>query len=239
MKKDFPDLNYHLRRLESLFQFNISFQNANGNHIMDLFLDSKDTFLYLNFYTHQGRIIPFTSENKPVFEDAFYPTKVKDYNFSMNMDIFFNIYGIRFQTDNVKVACHYESRNQHGKVLFKLKEIPPTQVSGRAYHIVPTWFIDIMIPGNIDQLIENFCKVLLSANNSDGSYLSLRWNTRNPKDVGLYPHASSEFIDNFFILFGFQIWHEKFKMSDKAASDLNQLNVQGVEALILDLSKLH
>jgi hypothetical protein len=60
---------------------------------------------------------------------------------------------------------------------------------------------------------------------------------RKPNDTFLYPHASSEFIDNFFILFGFQIWHEKFKMSDEAASDLNQLNVRGLEALILDLSK--
>jgi len=237
LKKDFPHLTYQLKRLESLFQFKISFQNKDGNHIMDLFLDSRDTFLYLDFYTHQGKVIPFTPEGNPVFSDAFYPTKVKDYDFDMNVDIFFNIYGIKFRTDNIKIDCAYQSRKKYGKVMFKLKEIPKIHVSGRAYHIVPTWFIDIMIPGNIDQLIDNFCKVLLSANNSEGSYLRLLWDTRDPNDVSLLPYASSEFIDNFFILFGFQIWHEKFKMSDESASDLNQLNVRGLEALILDLSK--
>jgi len=237
LKKKYPHLTYQLNRLESLFQFKLSFVNKEGHHIMDIFLDSQDKFLYLDYYTHQGKVIPFTKEGTPIFKEAFYPTKVTDYNFDMNVDIFFNIYGIKFRTDNIKINCVYQSRKDFGKVFFKLNAIPDTQVSGRAYHIVPTWFIDIMIPGNIDQLIDNFCKVLISANNSEGSYLRLQWDTRNPKDVSLYPHASSEFIDNFFILFGFQIWHEKFKMSDEAASDLNQLNVRGLEALILDISK--
>jgi hypothetical protein len=236
LKKDFPHLTYQLKRLESLFQFKLSFQNKNGNHILDIFLDSQDTFLQLDYYTHQGKVIPFSPDGTPVFEEAFYPTKVKNYDFNMNVDIFFNIYGMKFRTENIKIDCVYQSREKFGKIKFMLKEIPKTRVSGRAYHIVPTWFIDIMIPGNIDQLIDNFCKVLISANNSEGSYLRLLWDTRNPNDVFLYPHASSEFIDNFFILFGFQIWHEKFKMSDEAASDLNQLNVRGMEALILDIS---
>jgi len=237
LKKDFPHLSYQLKRLESLFQFKLSFRNKNGNHIMDIFIDSQDTFLYLDYYTHQGMVIPFTPEGTPVFEEAFYPTKVTDYNFYMNVDIFFNIYGIKFRTENIRIDCDYQSRKKYGKIIFKLKEIPNTKVSGRAYHIVPTWFIDIMIPGNIDQLIDNFCKVLLSANNSEGSYLRLLWDMRKPNETFLNLHASSEFIDNFFILFGFQIWHEKFKMSDEAASDLNQLNVRGLEALILDLSR--
>jgi len=237
LKKKFPHLTYQLNRLESLFQFKLSFVNKRGNHILDILIDSQDKFLYLDFYTHQGKIIPYSDEGTPIFSDAFYPTKVTDYNFAMNVDIFFNIYGIKFRTDNIKINCAYQSRKNFGKIIFKLDEIPNTQVSGRAYHIVPTWFIDIMIPGNIDQLIDNFCKVLISANNSEGSYLRLLWDTHNPNDVFLYPHASSEFIDNFFILFGFQIWHEKFKMSDEAASDLNKLNVLGLEALILDISK--
>jgi len=237
LQKDFPDLYYQLKRLERLFQFKLSFQNKHGNHIMDIFLDSQDTFFYLDFYTHQGKVLPFSPEGKPIFEEAFYPTKVTDYDFHMIVDIFFNIYGIKFRTENIKIDCSYKSRKKYGKVHFKLDEIPKTEVSGRAYHIVPTWFIDIMIPGNIDQLIDNFCKVLLSANNSQGSYLSLRWDTNKPDNVFLNPHASSEFIDNFFILFGFQIWHEKFKMSDESAADLNKLSVRGLEALILDLSK--
>jgi hypothetical protein len=237
LKKDFPNLVHQLKRLESLFQFKLSFQNKHGNHIMDILVDSHDTFLYLDFYTHQGKVIPFSSKGNPVFDDAFYPTKVTDYDFDMIVNIFFNIYGIKFRTDHIKIGCNYQSRKKFGKVFFTLNEIPKIHVSGRAYHIVPTWFIDIMIPGNIDQLIDSFCKVLLSANQSEGSYLRLLWDTRNPNEVSLQPHASSEFIDNFFILFGFQIWHEKFKMSDEAASDLNQLNVRGLEALILDLSK--
>jgi hypothetical protein len=236
-QKDFPDLYYQLKRLESLFQFKLSFRNNHGNHIMDMFIDSQDTFFYFDFYTHQGKVIPFSPEGNPIFEDAFYPTKVSDYDFHMNVDIFFNIYGIKFRTENIKINCDYQSRKNYGKVHFTLDEIPKTTVSGRAYHIVPTWFIDIMIPGNIDQLIDNFCKVLLSANNSEGSYLNLLWDTKKTNNVFLNLHASSEFIDNFFILFGFQIWHEKFKMSDEAAVDLNKINVRGIEALILDLSK--
>jgi len=238
MKKDFPDLNYQLNRLKSLFQLNLSFQNTNGNHILDILLDSQDTFLYINFYTHKGKIIPFNPEGTPVFEDSFHPTKVNDYEFFLDMNIFFNIHGIKFRTDHVKVKCIYKNRNQFGKLKFTLSEIPKTQVSGRAYYIVPPWFIDIMIPGNIDQLIENFSKVLLTANNSDGSYLLLHWDTKKPKDIKFYPYASGEFIDNFFILFGFQIWHAKFKMSDAAATDLNKLIINGTESLILDLNDL-
>lgn len=237
MENDFPDLHYQLKRLKSLFQLNLSFQNTNGNHILDVLLDSQDTFIYLNFYTHQGKVIPFTPEGTPVFEDAFYPTKVNDYELFIDMDIFFNIYGIKFQTNHVRVKGVYQNRKEFGKLKFTLNDIPKTQVTGRAYHIFPTWFIDIMIPGNIDQLIENFSKVLLTANNSEGSYLLLNWDTKKPKDVFLYPYASGEFIDNFFILFGFQIWHEKFKMSDASAADLNKLIISGTESLILDLSK--
>jgi len=238
LKKDFPALEYQLRRLRSLFQFKISFQNKKGNHILDVFLDSQDTFLYIDFYTHQGKIIPFNKDKEPVFEDAFQPTAVKDYEFTLDMNIFFNIYGISFRTDHVIVDCKYECRKKHGKVLFTLKEIPYTQVRGAAYYIVPTWFIDIMIPGNIDKLIANFSKVLLTANNSEGSFMRLYWDTTKPREVMFTPYSSSEFIDNFFILFGFQIWHEKFKMTNESALELNQLIIRGTEAFVLDISQI-
>jgi len=238
IKKDYPQLYYHLKRLRSLFQFNISFQNKKGNHIMDIFLDSEDTFLYVDFYTHQGKIIPFTPDGEPVFEDEFQPTAVRDYEFVLDMNIFFNIYGIKFRTDHVIVDCVYKRRKDFGNVVCKLKEIPYTKVTGRAYYVVPTWFIDIMIPGNIDKLIANFSKVLLTANDSEGSFMRLHWDTQKPHSVMFTPYVSSEFIDNFFILFGFQIWHEKFKMSNESASELNQLIIRGTESFILDLSQI-
>ncbi|MBF0452932.1 MAG: hypothetical protein HQK75_19685 [Candidatus Magnetomorum sp.] len=238
MKKDYPNLYQQLKRLNSLFQFKISFQNKHGNHILDILLDSQDTFLYLDFYTHQGKVIPFTPEGEPVFEDAFHPTKVKDYELSLDMNIFFNIYGIKFRTDHIRVDGIYQRRKEYGSLTFKLKEVPYTQVKGRAYYIVPTWFIDIMIPGNIDQLIANFSKVMLTANKSEGSFMRLFWDTKEPRSVSFTPFLSGEFIDNFFILFGFQIWHEKFKMSDASAADLNQLIIRGTESLILDLSQI-
>jgi len=237
MRKKYRYLVKQLQRLENLFQFRVTFQNKHGNHLMGISLDSQEKFIYLDFYTHQGKIIPYSPERQPIFKEAFSLTKLVDFDFTMNIDFFLNIYGMKLRANRIRVDCLYQSRKQYGKVIYKLKEIPKTMVTGRAYYILPPWFIDFLIPGNIELLIDNFFKVLVTANDDKGSIITLHWDTRKPNNVFFHPQAISEFIDNSFIQFGFKIWQEKFSLTEKASSDLHRLNRHVLEAIILDLSK--
>jgi len=237
LENDYPNISDYLHRLRDLFRFELVVKTKTGNNIMLGIVDSKKDKPNIigEFYTRKGMVIPYDSDGNPVFSEEYSITKLTDFKFDSELSIFFNIYGLKFETEKIKINNEYIDSEKKSSFSVRLQDINKTKVYGRAYHIVPTWFIDMIIPSNIDELIYKFSQVMLHANNGQGTSVFFEWDKKDKNNIMLYHKNSSEFVDNFFILFGFQVWREKFKLSDETASELHSVIVRIIASVVSDL----
>jgi len=184
--------------------------------------------------TRESKLIPFDDKGVPVFAEEFLISEVKDYDFTTHSDLFVNIFGIKFTTENINVKSHYHNEPGKGSLSLKLVNIDKTRLFGKADAGVPAWVKDLTLPENVDQFIHGFSRTLISANNGEGSVLNLEWDTSDPQNTIFHLRGSTELLDNFYIRFAAASIKYAFRTTGEARTELEALVMRTLNAIILD-----
>lgn len=238
LQNTYPYLAGYLDDITELGSIRIIIYNSSGERILELDLESATLLLYCKFYTIEGKIIPYstnTRKDELDFSKAFSISKMSLYNFKINISFQANIYGLEFENKEIVVNGVYSNKAGEGNLNFALKEITKTSVSGGFSYLVPTWAINLAIPGNMEELVFHFTKVLVHANQEKGSSLNLSWR-KKPTHWIFSIRSESEFVDNFFIRFGLKVFNYKIRPSKEAGEELSRFLVQIFELTRKDIS---
>lgn len=239
MKRDYPHIERYMRRIQHIFRIYLALRTFSGNNIFEFNLNSDINssvdFISISYCTKEGLVIPYDKEGVPVFSEAYELKKLEDFTFYTELDIFSNVYGLKILTDNILATTLYQLTKISESMDFKLARVPDCEVYGRAYHIVPRWVIDLVIPGNIDAIINKFSRVMVHANKGEGSVARFHWDTKNPENIVFTTLASSELVDNFFIRFGFRIWQDKFSIDRETFKEMKSIVAKLIQAMIEDI----
>ncbi len=238
IRKDFPAIAAYLDDMRGLFRVEIKVRNEQGNNILRMRMESDRNFFRLTLLTRKGKIVPFGESGEPIFSQEVDTAAVRRYRFTSRVDFYSNVYGLRFSTRGIAADHDYTDEPGGGVMRNKIAAIPRTRVTGWAFHLVHPWFIDLVIPGNMEQLIADFSTVMLGANGGTGSIMDFSWDTSRPGDTRFRYLAASEFIDNFFIRFGLRIWKKRVLPGGSAAGEMKKGMIQALTALEHDLSGL-
>ncbi|MFH2099696.1 MAG: hypothetical protein ABIJ95_09320, partial [Pseudomonadota bacterium] len=96
---------------------------------------------------------------------------------------------------------------------------------------------NLLIPSNMEQLVDDFHRVAASANGGEGSFISLLW-TGEVHERKMILQAKSEIVDNFFIRFLFGALRENFETNPESAAQIHGLFTRALDALLADLDHL-
>ncbi len=240
VQNHYPYLAGYLDDISELGNIRMIFYNSSGNRILEINLESNTLLLYCKFYTASGKIIPYsTNDGKEEldFTEAFSLQTLSLYNFKISISFQATIYGLNFENKDISINGVYTNKPEEGNIYFALKEFPKTSVSGGFSYIVPAWAIDLVIPGNMEELINHFTTVLVHANQEKGSFLKLSWKKKT-SNWHFSLRSESEFVDNFFIRFGLKIFNYKIRPSKEAGEELSRFLVQIFELTKKDILKL-
>ncbi|MDY6933343.1 MAG: hypothetical protein SVZ03_03875 [Spirochaetota bacterium] len=232
IKKDFPELADYLDDLYNKFKLYFELKNSNEHTILSLMSDSIESAT-VSLYTRSGKIIPFDNKGAPIFDEEFSLPNIKHAKYQAIMHFFMKKLGMKL---NIESSAEAELLNTPTGVTIKgrLMKINNT-ISGRIFGIISPSLIDIFIPSNIDQLTKKFSRVMIEANNGEGSFLKHDWDTSDPNNVITHLLLKSEFLDKFFIRIGMRMMWRLFKPSIEAREDLERFIIQGFNALLLDM----
>ncbi|MEM7183895.1 MAG: hypothetical protein AAF518_23525, partial [Spirochaetota bacterium] len=202
---DYPYAATFLRDLKSLGKLHIYFYTNEGHRFMELHLNSHDLSCNLQLYTLAGKLVPYLSSKKLFLEKSFSLSSLKSFYFPIHISFKGNIYGLTFKNNNIWLGAWYTNQKRHSSLKVKMASIPKTKVSGGFSYVIPSWLIDIMIPGNMEGLIHSVTTVIVNANNKRGSFVKTHFYRRD--NTQIHTNLETEFLDNFFIRFGVKVWN--------------------------------
>jgi len=238
LTKDYPLIAKYLSQFRDVLKTSTISENENGNQIFKLRFDCTEDFFSFSIYTKSGRIIPCDKDGIPVFKDSFSLALLKTYQFKFITRLLFDAYGLKYLNERIVSKGTYINTDKMSALNIRLEDVSKTKVYGRKYHIFPKWFIDFMIPDDIDQLIYELVTVMLHANTDEGSFIRLEFDKRNKRENLLNSLASSEYVDNFFIKLELGIWRNILKTDKETIDQINSLIIKTLNSIWVDLASL-
>lgn len=235
---DYPAIASSLNEIRGLYRITMDVKNGRGNTFLYLVFDSREEVFTLSCYTRQGRLIPRDAANNPLFNEEISPTALTDFSYYAVLGMLHSVHGLNFSTPAATVSFNYRNSPGGGSWRMKLLDVSHTVITGSYYNILPSWLIDAFIPGDMEQLIYDFSRVLINGNEGRGSGVSFEWDTGNPFNVMLDFRASGEFMDNRFLRYGLRVWSKKTFGDHTLAVEGTRLRGALISAFMADLDRL-
>ncbi len=235
IEKDYPDLADYLEDLRGNFKISLKFKTKTGHTIGNAIINSTESIDF-EAYTRSGKIIPFDSNGTPIFNEEFSGSSMKNYKLNVEIGIELKQYGLK---GNVKLLCNGEynknplKTTMHGNII----DIE-SSISGYLLGFIPPGFIDIMIPGNIEQLMSDYNHVILNANDGEGSFGVFKCDTRKPDDVIFSFNSSSEFMDCFLVRLGMRMLLMRFRADEDTREQMADFLKKIIMTFLKDINAI-
>lgn len=231
---DYEELGDYLDTIKYLGWVNIKIENQKGKTLAEIRLNSKTPDVSFKFITAHGRILPYDSKGNLYHEDSFSIPSLNHFPFQVRVALEANLYGLLLENPEILLSGVFVNHPDNGSLSFKINKIEKFDVSGGFSYVIPTWAINLVIPGNLESIIHEFTETLVHANGDKGTKVALAWNRDGGKTL-LKTHVESEFLDNFFIRFGLKIWNHKVLPSEEAREDIRKVFIRMMDLIIKDI----
>lgn len=235
IKKDYPFLSGYLEDFRDLFRSEVIVSNKQGATILKMAFDSQKDIFSLSMLTRQGKVIPFDAKGNPLFDQEVRGVGLKELEFDVDMTLFVNVFGIKFTTENIDSAWRYHREGSKGALEVRLTNIDRTSLFGKAEGKVPDWVRDLAIPKKVDNVLFGFTRLLVNANNGEGSRMVMEWDDSDPENVAFHMRGTTELLDNYYVRFAAAAIKYCFQTDGNTQYDMQRLLTRTLNAIILDM----
>lgn len=235
MKAFYPNIVGHLQSMNRLFRGSFRLEDERGE-LFTAELDSRTLRGSFQAFIADGRILPI--KGNQVVLDAAPIDDNKPWNFTAHMSSTMTILGVVTHLDNAKARVQFMSTEDGAKLVGQLSDVPDVRVQGNALGFMPTSMIDVVLPKDIDEIIEEFLAVACKGNEGKGILLGAQFEqSKTGAGSKLTFKTAFEGLDNFFVRIGMGIVNDRV-LPDKSASDeINRLIFETQEAFASDLKE--
>ncbi len=217
IERDFPDLADYMEDLRENFRVSVVLRTTTGNTLLKAVINSTVS-MDLEIYTRLGKVVPFDSNGTPIFSEEFLGSKLKNYKCIAALGMMIKQFGLQVDMD---IICDGEYKSNSSKTIMggKITDSKST-ISGNFLGFIPPAVINVLMPGNMDQLMSDYFEVLIKANNGEGSIGKFEWDTKKSNNVISYFDASTELLDCFLIRFGMKMVLSRFVKDEESRDQL-------------------
>ncbi len=123
--------------------------------------DAKNAQLAIHFRVHQGGLVTTLGR-------VIHPTRLAELAYTMRNNVTVNFYGLRIRIENMNVDHQYagllptgQASARQASIQMAMNAPPDVEVSGALLKVIPSWLIDVLIPGTLESLIRDvFAKMI-------------------------------------------------------------------------------
>ena len=233
MKAFYPHIVGHLQNMDRLFRGSLRLEDERGE-LFSAELDSRTLRGTFQAFIADGRIVPI--KGGKVMLDAPPIEDDKPWNFTAHMDSTMTILGVVTHINNAKARVQFLSTKEGAKLVGQMSDVPDIRVQGNALGIMPTSMIDVVLPKDIDEIIEEFIAVACKGNEGKGILVGAQFDESPSGDTSTITFKTAfEGLDNFFVRIGMGIVNDRVLPDERVSSELERLIFETQEAFASDL----
>jgi len=148
-----------------------------------------------------------------------------------------NLLGIAVHLKNMRGDVDYEPHDSYVSVDARVNTVPKVKVEGRALGLFAPGFLDIFIPSNIQEISEEFFRVIAKGNNGKGGHGGGALGAKTPGAPGAISGSGSvEIMDTFLVKLAGGMVAKRLVVDDKVKNEGIQLASDLHDAFKVDLA---
>lgn len=180
LKERYPDTWSDFKHLLTRSSFHLRMQMDDEHRLWQIDYDAETTLFKINLALSDGGYVLLKNDGT-LSSHRIFPTQLKTLDYRLITDLHLRMFGLNVDIDDLAIEAAYNAgtgtprENREASLQMRMRQIPQIQVSGALLYILPTWLIDLLIPGTIETLIAESFEHLVTGNHGQGMTLDFRF----------------------------------------------------------------
>jgi hypothetical protein len=218
LEPTYPEMADYLQAIGPLMRASFKFADARGRTFLTLTMDTRSLALQLDGFLAGGRLLPVEHGRVLTAEPLDPPNAPRLVVVSGKVESEIN--GIVTKIDGIQLASTVLPLANGYDVLTTMRKVPQVSVSGSAFGILPTWAIDVVIPGNMEELTTEFLATACEGNDGQGVLIGFRARHLPGGRATLAGETQLEVLNNALVSLAFRVANMKLLPSDEVRSEI-------------------
>ena len=237
LEANYPSLSEFFTGLGRLMHVQVNWVDSRGRQLGRLSFETESLRLRMSCFVSDGRLLPVSNGqvlfNEPVTQASLSASRcLVDFKSTMN--------GVVAQIHGLEIDWAYASKGSNADLTAQITKVPKVSVSGKAFGILPTWAIDVIIPGNIDELTTEFLETAVKGNEGRGIEIALKARQAEAGGAGTVSAALGlEVLDSTLVSIAMSIASQKLLPDPDVRGDIHKLLLKIHGAFAKDLERFN
>lgn len=211
-----------LDSMDRLLWAKVDWIDSKGRMLLQTEIDTKQLVSISEFVLKDGLLVPF-SGTQVYIDDVVDPMGDDLAETRLMTDARMRVLGLSIVVQKMQVDFSYRPTPQRAEIQAAVLHIPKIKFEGAALGIMSPAMINIFIPGNLQQLTDEFMRVATTGNEGNGIAIDIAIGKPKPDlpaafefDVGF------EALNNFMVKFAMRIGMDRFLPDKKQREDIGR-----------------
>lgn len=184
LKREFPDTYSDFKSLLKGLSFTSEIRTKD-DHVLGRFsYDAEEKLVAADMvFVNEG--FGLQNHNGEVLEQVIFPTQLETLDYKIVSSLKMSLFGLKVEVDKLNIAANYNAGlgtpriDRNAKISMAMADMPSIDVSGAFFYLIPSWLIDLLIPGTIETLIAGAFEDLVTGNSGKGLTLDFMFDEQN------------------------------------------------------------
>ena len=233
ISRHYPEFGKLLKKWGEIVKFKARVFDKNSR-LMGLFeLDSANDLLDIQFRTSRDRFIPMQNNRILTINDGLSNAGATE--FKIDCDIHLNIVGMQLKIDRLPVVLDYRNSDGEPHLKARLAQTPQKiEAGGSVYGVIPVWLVNLMIPSNVQEIMNRFFQTLAVGNDGDGSMVKIYSFPQPASKQSFLLETDAAVLANGTIKLGFNLQRKFFAVPPKLPAEIRAFKNRLWNALYAD-----
>jgi len=231
----FPELAEFLTGLGPLVRADLRWRDGQGRTLARAHLESQRLLVTLEAFVSDGRLLPVGDDGRVnVAREPAVPAGT----FRCTADVGFEVNGVLTELRGLEVDARW-ARSPDGAeagVEGRITRAPKVVVSAGPLMSVALWLVDVAIPGNLEELVQEMMTTSTAGDGGRGISMTLRARRAPSGAATVQVGGRVELLDSALVRFGAQVANQKLLPDDETREELWELLRRGRSAFEADLA---
>ena len=207
----YPEIGKLLKKWREIVKFKARIFDKQDQLMGMVELDSTNNLFTLQFRMLSDRFIPMHANGILKINNGFSLTGAGSTQFKVVCDIHLNIVGMQLKIDTLPVVLDY--RHPDGGPISRLtwfRHRRKSKPGGSVYGVIPVWMVDLLIPSNVQEVMNSFFQTLAGGNDGNGSVIRIYSFPEQASKQSFLLNTDAEVLANGTIKLGFNLQRKFF-----------------------------
>ena len=233
--KDYPELGKFFKKVRGTVYVHVQIFNDAGQQVGIMEIDSAKNLLVVQFLTKNGRFLALHDDFALDETGGFGLTDIGSSQFNIKANIHLNIVGMRLSIEGLEFDLDYSYGPHGSNIRINLSQpLKAFAAGGLAFGFLPVWFIDILIPSNVEELTTQFFNTLANSNQGQGAKLEFGSFQQESLKKNLCLYAETEVLANGIIKLGLNLQSQLHIDQKKIVTEISKFRKKIWTALYQD-----